>query len=149
MPYLKAWVRETLRLYPFIAIPRRPTEDIILSGYLIPGGTAQVTFLTFGMGRDEEVFENAEAFKPERWLREKVLTEAVEAFSSIPFGFGTRMCIGRRIAELELHLLLARIVQQFDISYPPDAENVEYFTRGQRGVTVPDRAVRVKFVDRQ
>ena len=148
MPYLKAWVRETLRLYPFIAIPREPTEDIILSGYLIPGGTAQVAFLTFGMGRDEEVFENAEAFKPERWLREKdlVLTEAVEAFSSIPFGFGTRMCIGRRIAELELHLLLARIVQQFEISYPPDAENVEYFTRG---VTVPDRPVRVKFVDRQ
>ena len=148
MPYLKAWVRETLRLYPFIAIPRRPTEDIILSGYLIPGGTAQVSFLAFSMGRDEEVFENAEAFKPERWLREKdfILTEAVEAFSSIPFGFGTRMCIGRRIAELELHLLLARIVQQFDISYPPNAENVEYLTRG---VTVPDRAVRVKFVDRQ
>ena len=148
MPYLKAWVRETLRLYPFIAIPRQPTEDVVLSGYFIPGGTAHVAFLTFSMGRDEEVFENAEAFKPERWLREKdsVLTEAVEAFSSIPFGFGTRMCIGRRIAELELHLLLARIVQQFDVSYPPDAENVEYFTRG---VTVPDRAVRVKFVDRQ
>ena len=147
MPYLKAWVRETLRLYPFIAIPREPTEDIILSGYLIPGGTAQVIFLFFAMGRDEEVFENAEAFKPERWLRKKdfVLTEAVEAFSSIPFGFGTRMCVGRRIAELELHLLLARIVQQFEISYPPGAEKVECLTRG---VTVPDRAVRVKFVDR-
>ena len=105
-----------------------------------------MTCLTFGMGRDEELVENTEAFKPERWLREKVLTEAVEAFSSIPFWFGTRMCLGRRIAELELHLLLARIVQQFEISYPPDAENVEYLTRG---VTVPDRAVRVKFVDRQ
>ena len=148
MPYLKAWVRETLRLYPFISIPREPTEDLILSGYLIPGGTAQVSFLLFGLGRDEEVFENAEAFKPERWLRKKdfVLTEAAEAFSSIPFGFGTRMCLGRRIAELELHLLLARIVQQFEISYPPDAENVEFFSRG---VTVPERAVRVKFVDRQ
>jgi len=148
MPYLKAWVRETLRLYPIISIPREPTEDIILSGYLIPGGTATVNFLFFGMGRDEEVFENAEAFKPERWLRKKdfVLTEAAEAFSSIPFGFGTRMCIGRRIAELELHLLLARIVQQFEISYPPDAENVECVTRG---VTIPDRAMRVKFMDRQ
>jgi len=148
MPYLKAWVRETLRLYPIISIPREPTEDIILSGYLIPGGTATVNFLFFGMGRDEEVFENAEAFKPERWLRKKdfVLTEAAEAFSSIPFGFGTRMCLGRRIAELELHLLLARIVQQFEISYPPDAENVECVTRG---VTIPDRAMRVKFMDRQ
>ena len=32
MPYLKAWVRETLRLYPIIAIPRQPTEDVVLSG---------------------------------------------------------------------------------------------------------------------
>ena len=87
-------------------------------------------------------------FKPERWLRKKdaISTEAAEVFASIPFGFGTRMCLGRRIAELELHLLLARIVQQFEISYPPNAENVEPF---MRGVTIPDRALRVKFVDRQ
>ena len=100
------------------------------------------------MGRDEKLFEDAEAFRPERWLRKKdeIPTDTAEAFSSIPFGFGTRMCIGRRIAELELHLLSARIVQQFEISYPPDAENVEPYVRG---VTIPDRAVRAKFVDRQ
>ncbi len=149
MPYLKAWLRETLRLYPVLSvIPRMPSKDLILSGYLIPGGTAQVNFLSFYMVRDEEIFEDAQTFKPERWLRKKdaILTEAAEAFSSIPFGFGTRMCLGRRIAELELHLLLARIVQQFEISYPRDAENVEPFARG---VTIPDRALRVKFLDRQ
>ena len=148
MPYLKAWVRETLRLYPVLCvIARKPTEDITLSGYLIPAGT-QIQFLTHVMGRDEKLFEDAWAFRPERWLRkrEAIPTDTAEAFSSIPFGFGTRMCIGRRIAELELHLLLARIVQQFEISYPPDAENVEPFVRG---VTIPDRAVRAKFVDRQ
>ena len=74
------------------------------------------------------------------------LIESAEAFTSLPFGFGTRMCLGRRIAELELHLLMARIVQQFDISYPLEAENVEPF---MRGVTIPDRPVRVQFVDRQ
>ena len=37
---------------------------------------------------------------------------------------------GGRIAELELHLLMVRIVQQFDISCPPEAENVELFMRG-------------------
>ena len=149
MPYLKAWVRETLRLYPVLcAIPRRPAEDLILSGYLIPGGVAQVEFLTHVMGRDEKLFKDAEKFRPERWLRKKdaIPTDTAEAFSSIPFGFGTRMCIGRRIAELELHLLLARIVQQFEISYPPNAENVEPYVRG---VTIPDRAVRAKFVDRE
>ena len=114
MSYLKAWLRETLRLYPVLsAIPRRPKEDIILGGYHIPGGTAQVEFLVHQMGRDESIFEDAEAFKPERWLRNKDITliESAEAFASLPFGFGTRMCLGRRIAELELHLLMARIVQ--------------------------------------
>ena len=71
MPYLKAWLRETLRLYPVLsAIPRRP-KDIILGGYHIPGGTAQVEFLVHQMGRDESISEDAEAFKPERWLRNR------------------------------------------------------------------------------
>ena len=51
IPYLKAWLRETLRLYPVLsAIPRRPKEDIILGDYHIPGGTAQVEFLVHLMG---------------------------------------------------------------------------------------------------
>ena len=96
----------------------------------------------------ESIFEDAEAFKPERWLRNKDITliESAEAFASLPFGFGTRMCLGRRIAELELHLLMARIVQQFDISYQTEVENVDPF---MRGVTIPGRPVRVQFVDRQ
>ena len=112
MPYLKAWLRETLRLYPVLsAIPRRP-KDMILGGYLIPGGTAQVEFLVQQIGQDESIFEDAEAFKLEKWLRKKdtTLIESAEAFASLPFG--------RRIAALELHLVMARIVQQFDISYP-------------------------------
>ena len=54
-----------------------------------------------------------------KWLRNKytALIESAEAFA-FAFGFGTSMCLGRRIAELELHLVMARIVQQFDISYP-------------------------------
>ena len=55
------------------------------------------------------------------------------------------MCVGRRIAELEMHLLLAQLVEQFQMKYPP-GEDVEPF---MRGVTIPDRAVRVKFEDRE
>ena len=52
MPYLKAWLQKILRLYPVLsAIPRRPKEDIILEGYHIPGGTAQVEFLVQLIGK--------------------------------------------------------------------------------------------------
>lgn len=149
MPYLKAWVRETLRLYPVLSVLFRvlPT-DTTLGGYDIPAGT-QVDFLSYFMGRDERVFKNAEEFKPDRWLRNKEQSgkfiDSKEVFSSIPFGFGTRMCLGRRIAELELHLLLARIVQEFEIRYPPG----EIVKPTSRGITIPDKALRVKFLDRR
>ena len=88
------------------------------------------------MSRDESLFTDPNAFIPERWLRDRdpqsnKFNEAKEV----------RMCLGRRIAELELHLLLARIVQQFDIQYPPNAEVVQPFIRA---VTIPDRPVRAK-----
>ena len=78
--------------------------------------------------------------------KDTALMESAEAFASLPFGFGTSMCLGRRIAELELHLLIARIVQQFDISYPLEAENMRPL---MKGVTITDRPVRVQFVDRK
>ena len=149
MPYLKAWVRETLRLYPVLmALFRILPKDMIIRDFYIPAGT-QVNLLTYSMSRDESIFPDPDEFKPERWVREKEHTskfnDAKEVFSALPFGFGTRMCLGRRIAELELHLLLARIVQQFDIRYPA-GEIVEPFVRG---VVIPDRPLRVQFVDRK
>ena len=78
--------------------------------------------------------------------KDTALMESAEAFASLPFGFGMRMCLSRRIAELELHLLIARIVQQFDISYPLEAENMQPL---MKGVTITDRPVRVQFVDRK
>ena len=147
MPYLKACIRETLRLYPVLSnMSRKLEEDIILQGYRIPANT-QIEFAAYYMSRSEEHFPDASSFKPERWLRDAKNTpsEVQYPFASIPFGFGTRMCVGRRIAELEMHLLLAQLVQQFQMKYPP-GEEVEPF---MRGVTIPDRAVRVKFEDRE
>ena len=51
MPYLRAWLKETLRLYPVLAfVSRQPAKDLVLSGYLIPAGSAQINFLCFYMG---------------------------------------------------------------------------------------------------
>lgn len=145
LPYLKAWVKETLRLYPVLStLPRMLNEDLVLSGHSVPAGS-QLNIMFYAMGRDENVFKDANEFKPERWLRKhEENNEKINSFASLPFGFGTRMCIGRRLAEMELHLLLARAVQEFHIQYP-HTEDIEPVTRG---TTIPDRPVRVKFVDR-
>ena len=48
----------------------------------------------YNMGRDESIYPNANSFLPERWLRENKEDE-IHPFSSQPFGFGARACIGK------------------------------------------------------
>lgn len=146
MPYLKACIKETLRLYPVLANQNREIpSDMEILGYHIPKGS-HISFMSYYISRDEKNFKQANQFIPERWLRDEnhQMSESLHAFSSIPFGFGTRMCVGRRIAELEFQLLTTRLLQKYEITYP-DGEEVEPFIRG---VTIPDRPLRVKFIER-
>ena len=63
--------------------------------------------LVYAMCRDAANFADPDEFRPERWLREE--GRQLHSFAALPFGHGPRMCIGKRIAELEMHLLLARV----------------------------------------
>ncbi|KAK3874939.1 hypothetical protein Pcinc_020158 [Petrolisthes cinctipes] len=116
LSYLKAVIKESLRLYPIVTgIARTLDSDLVLNGYLIPKGWMVVTF-NMATARDESVFPRAKEFLPERWLRHKPLGP-IHPYASLPFGAGTRMCIGRRIAEQEMYILLARVMQRFSVDY--------------------------------
>ncbi|XP_077977790.1 1,25-dihydroxyvitamin D(3) 24-hydroxylase, mitochondrial-like [Glandiceps talaboti] len=146
MRYLRAVVKETLRLYPSSFNSTRVLDkDIILKGYHIPAKTT-LTLQTWLIARDPEYFKDPHEFKPERWLqrrkRQHNPEENFHVFLSLPFGFGTRMCIGRRIAELELHLVLARIIQRFSLETTTDVEPV------LRIIVHPDRPLNLKFITR-
>lgn len=54
----------------------------------------------------DKYFPKSEEFLPERWLDENGIKHA---FASLPFGYGRRMCIGRRFAELEMIILLSKV----------------------------------------
>ncbi|MEQ2190558.1 hypothetical protein XENOCAPTIV_030749, partial [Xenoophorus captivus] len=58
---------------------------------------------THALGSNEEYFNDSKQFKPERWLREN---STINPFAHVPFGIGKRMCIGRRLAELQLQLAM-------------------------------------------
>ena len=60
----------------------------------------------YAMGRMEEHFEKPEEYNPHRWLSDE---KGMSKFASLPFGFGARMCIGKRIAELQLKMSLAYV----------------------------------------
>ncbi|KAK7028082.1 hypothetical protein SK128_016353, partial [Halocaridina rubra] len=67
------------------------------------------TILCLGglLGWEESYFRHADKFIPERWLRHRPLGP-IEPFIVQPFSHGTRMCIGRRIAEQSAYILIAR-----------------------------------------
>ena len=144
LPYLKACVKEQMRLFPlFTPLLRVLQKDTEIGGYLVPAGTITQGAL-FTMGRDNRIFEEPLEFRPERWLRKDNEYENLMAMASQPFGHGPRMCIGRRLAEHTIYLALTKIIQQFNLVYA-GFEDVDII---QQGALKPDRPVKIKFIPR-
>ncbi|NXJ58845.1 CP27B protein, partial [Spizaetus tyrannus] len=65
-----------------------------------------ITLCHYATSRDARLFPAPDSFRPERWLCRDA---ARHPFASLPFGVGKRSCVGRRLAELEIHLALAQV----------------------------------------
>ncbi|OQR98394.1 hypothetical protein THRCLA_06726 [Thraustotheca clavata] len=141
LPYIRACVKETLRLYP-VANPnaRIAAEDMTILGYDIPKGT-EIMMAMYTLSRDPSVFDDPDSFIPERWLeREEKSKRLKEAYSTLPFGFGARSCVGRRLAETEMYLLLAHLVRNNEIG----CDNAEPPLQGKlQTFLVPERPLAI------
>ncbi|XP_072024768.1 25-hydroxyvitamin D-1 alpha hydroxylase, mitochondrial-like [Amphiura filiformis] len=139
MPYLKAVIKETLRLYPVtLATARILDEDIVIKGYQIPAGV-NINTSFYCAGRDPEIFEDPESFRPDRWLDPN---NKPYPFASMPFGLGARMCLGRRVAEQEMYLATTEISRNFFL------ESTKDVAARTRLVITPDQPIQLKFHDR-
>lgn len=138
IPYLEATMEEILRVGNTVPIvDREVVQDTTLLGHHIPKGT-QVLFLNTGPSMLTPAFDMDESkrspqarraktrawadediglFKPERWLVEENGKEVFDsqAGPTMPFSLGIRGCFGRRLAYLELRLLLTVIVWSFEL----------------------------------
>ena len=132
-------VKETLRMYPLLPLmSREVATDTVILGYQIPAGTCCI-FNYFSLSMDSRYFKDPLEFDPDRWSHD---THQSHPFASLPFGFGPRMCYGRRIAELELFVLLTRILQKFKISTDQKSIKQSIYT-----VLHPEEPVRINFRD--
>lgn len=98
LPELDMALSETLRLYPPVWFgPRMTVNDFVFAGYRIPAGTHVVhsSWVTHHM---DEVFEAPEEFRPERFRPEA--RRALPPGAYLPFGGGSRVCIGKRFGQL-------------------------------------------------
>lgn len=109
-PYLRAVIKESMRLKPVaIGTARKTTQPLSLSGYSVPAGV-DVVMPQMLMSTDEVYFGQGKEFIPERFLKAQKTPELKgdNPFSFLPFGFGSRMCIGKRFAELEMEILISK-----------------------------------------
>jgi cytochrome P450 len=107
LPYLRSVVKEGLRIS--LANPSRlprivPPTGWTFKGVYIPPGT-EVSCTPFDLHLNENVFTDALAFRPERWLNP---TDEMNR-DWIPFGLGTRQCIARNLAMVELYIAVYKL----------------------------------------
>uniref|UniRef100_A0A8C5KW91 Cytochrome P450, family 27, subfamily a, polypeptide 1 n=1 Tax=Jaculus jaculus TaxID=51337 RepID=A0A8C5KW91_JACJA len=149
MPLLKAVIKETLRLYPVVPTNSRITMDkeVEIDGLLFPKNT-QFVFCHYVASRDPKSFSEPDTFLPYRWLRksESDSPRVQHPFGSVPFGYGVRSCLGRRIAELEMQLMLSRLIQKYEVVLTPETGEVKSVARI---VLVPNKKVGLRFLQRQ
>jgi cytochrome P450 len=132
LPYLKAVIMESMRLYPpGWLLDRAPVDDILVGGYKIPKG-AQIFLPLFLLSRSD-YFEGPDDFSPERFEDAKL--EGKDAF--IPFGEGIHYCLGSLFAMDSVQAAVATIMRRWSFS------SVAHTTTGQLLHAKPSIQIRI------
>jgi len=138
LPYLRAVVLETLRLYPPAwGFGREAIEPVSVGKHQIPAGCS-IFVIPWVLHRKSETFSDPLAFRPERWL--DGLEKRLPRGSFLPFGAGPRTCVGQHFAMLELLISLATWVPHVDIEVDPAHDlNLQATVTLRPGGPVPAR----------
>ncbi|CAH1421431.1 unnamed protein product [Lactuca virosa] len=136
MQYLKAVIKESLRLHATVPfLPRETTEDVKLMGYDIPVGT-QVLVNVWAIGRDPTLWEDSNKFMPERFLKDNSTDYKSLHYDWLPFGAGRRGCPGIQFATTIMELALANMVHKFHFALPNGIKNEDIDMSETYGITV-------------
>lgn len=118
LPYLQACIKEALRMHPATGLPlwrQVPQGGATICGQYFPEGT-NVGINSWVAHRNHEVWgKNADEFRPERWLESSEDKLRDMNALHMPFGLGSRTCIGKNISLLEISKVIPQLVRKFDI----------------------------------
>ncbi|MEM9945110.1 MAG: cytochrome P450 [Cyanobacteria bacterium P01_D01_bin.36] len=128
LPYLSAVASESLRIYPVAPItsPRIATEATTIGNHTFPAETF-IAPAIYAVHHREDLYPDSQVFRPERFLDRQF-----SASEFIPFGGGSRRCIGYALAKLEINLVLATLLKQHSFRLA----TAEAVTPRRRGVVL-------------
>lgn len=181
LPYLDAVIKESMRLYPVAPfIVRKLTTDVTIpiesqsveddatttskQATSIPESTFACIWI-YALQRNPKLWTKPDEFIPERWIDPDLRSNDLgqqEVGSYMPFALGPRNCLGQPIAQVILRVLLARILNKYEVRDPKfdalqrlgeetgEAFDTKYLLKDmQAGFTVlPSNGLRIKLVER-
>lgn len=138
LTYLKCILKETLRLHPPLPfLPRATSEDVNVAGYFIPA-KSRVMINLWAMGRDKKCWnDDAEAFKPSRFLNVGAPDYKINNYEFIPFGTGRRSCPGMQLGLYAFEMGVAHLLHCFDWELPDGMKPSQVDMTDVYGLTAP------------
>ncbi|XP_044765927.1 cytochrome P450 307a1 [Coccinella septempunctata] len=115
MPYTEATIMEALRLASSPIVPHVATVDSNIGGYAVNKGT-MIFINNYELNIGEDYWNEPNKFKPERFI--SAGGHIVKPAHFIPFSTGKRTCIGQKLVQYFCFVILATLVQHFDMSVP-------------------------------
>ncbi|TCD70442.1 hypothetical protein EIP91_003523 [Steccherinum ochraceum] len=137
MKYMRAFLNETMRLYPSVPFNSRfafkdttiPNPDPDGKPLFVPAGTSILYSVMLMHRRKDYWGEDAEDFDPDRFFDDRVKHLLANPFIFLPFNAGPRICLGQQFAYNEMSFFLIRLLQNFskmdlrlDAQTPPPKE---------------------------
>ena len=119
LTYTRQVLDETLRLHGVTLLMRRATAPVDLGGVTVPVGT-EIAFSLYAVHQDPALYPDPGRFDPDRWLPEN--REGMPRESFVPFGSGSRQCIGDAFARAEMTITLATVLARWRLRPVPGRE---------------------------
>ncbi|THG02627.1 cytochrome P450 704C1-like [Camellia sinensis] len=130
MQYLHAALTETLRLYPAVPVDAKIcfSDDTLPDGFSVRKGD-MVAYQPYAMGRMKFLWgDDAEEFRPERWLDENGIFRQESPFKFTAFQAGPRICLGKEFAYRQMKIFSAVLLGCFVFKLSDDTKAVNYRT---------------------
>ncbi|XP_022162554.1 probable cytochrome P450 6a14 [Myzus persicae] len=142
--YMNMVLEEISRKYAItMIIFRRATKN-----YQVPGTSLviekgqKITIPVYSIHNDPKYYPDPDTFDPERFSTEEKAKRRNGTY--LPFGDGPRLCIGKRLAELEMKLVLSKILLKYEV-FPCEKTEIPLNIRGPGSIVSPKNGIWLSF----